>query len=102
MDDETQQILRRLKKKIDLIAFTVAGFAGALVGYLAYLAIERWTDAGFAAAPVSADRVARGDDARGASGQACRRRSFRPLGRSIGAIGPSHHNGLGEAIQAIR
>jgi hypothetical protein len=50
VDDEARQILRRLEKKIDVIAFTVAGLAGALVGYLAYLTIERWTGGIIAAA----------------------------------------------------
>jgi hypothetical protein len=54
VDDETRQMLRRLEKKIDAIAFTVAGLAGALVGYLAYLIIERWVGASIAAGAAGA------------------------------------------------
>jgi hypothetical protein len=54
VDDETRQILRRLEKKIVVIAVTVAALAGALVRYLAYLAIERWVGASIAAGAAGA------------------------------------------------
>jgi hypothetical protein len=54
VEEETRQILRRIEKKINVIACTVAGFAGALVGYLAYLIIERWAGASIAAGAAGA------------------------------------------------
>jgi hypothetical protein len=53
-DDDTLQLLKRLEKKIDVIAVTVAALAGALVGYLAYLTIERWVGASIAAGAAGA------------------------------------------------